>query len=739
MKVPLIGVCSPYTRNLETGDLQSIVWRDGKKEVHKAPYEPYVYVPDHETGEQYRLTGQQGSMLLRKEPYRAGEELPSSLILDGGRENIMDRLVIEHPDYYYKFPNNDELRTLCFDIETHSPDGSFPFGENYPVVAIGIVTSSGEREVFLWDGEDDKQVLVDFAKYIKWYDPDVIYGYNLVGYDVPQILFRAKYHGMTNYKKLLNRDGSDFGWQPAKDSDDLRMKAGGRVIVDVLRHTRLDYALSGLPRGLKPVSRHFGLEPIELDFSEKDLLDYSLSEIHDYVLSDVDCTKYLFDNYFPRIQFTAEFVGVPLETYVNAPSSYITKVLQGRSLYEQKIITREINRDRHPDIYKSDKGNYQAAYIDLFEPGYHKKNVCVDFASYYPSIAMALNLGPDTTRIVGYDDYSDKLETIEGKLYIPDSKINKRVIVEIDNDRKSCLYDMCKDFTEMRKPFKEMGTKEGDSKSNALKIMVNTFYGANTNPYINYGDMATGLVITGVARYILEHAIGLLRKKYGEKSVIYSHTDSVYTNCSVDVDWLTKRLRLILEATIPNVESEWIRLDEDVYKEGIWIQIGNYALRNQDGSITKHGSTFKASTRSRFYKETLDKLITARIDNTVNAKFIDDLYDFDSLPMETFLQRRTLNRKIEDYKSTTDMLLTLAKQGIEVGIQPEVRTTYDYYKTKDGYRIKEIVESKSELDVRYYWDIVSNLLDKFSLSSYIKKNPPLTLIDKKQQSIMEWI
>ena len=739
MKVPLIGVCSPYTRNLETGELQSIIWRDGKKEVYVAPYEPYVYVPDHETGEQYRLTGQRGSMLLRKEPYRAGEELPSSLILDGGRENVMDRLVIEHPDYFYKYPNNNELKTLCFDIETHSPDGSFPFGENYPVVAIGIVTSTGEREVFLWDGEDDKQVLVDFAKYIKWYDPDVIYGYNLVGYDVPQILFRAKYHGMTNYKKLLNRDGSDYGWQPAKDSDDLRMKAGGRVIVDVLRHTRLDYALSGLPRGLKPVSRHFGLEPIELDFAEKDLLDYSLSEIHEYVLSDVDCTKYLFDNYFQRIQFTAEFVGVPLETYVNAPSSYITKVLQGRSLYEQKIVTKEINRDRHPDIYKSDKGNYQAAYIDLFEPGYHKKKICVDFASYYPSIAMALNLGPDTTRIVGYDDYSEKLETIKGKLYIPDSKINKRVIVEIDNDRKSCLYDMCKDFTEMRKPFKEMGTKEGDSKSNALKIMVNTFYGANTNPYINYGDMATGLVITGVARYILEHAINLLRKKYGEKSVIYSHTDSVYTNCNVDVDWLTKRLRLILEATIPNVESEWIRLDEDVYKEGIWIQIGNYALRNQDGSITKHGSTFKASTRSRFYKETLDKLITARIDNTVNAKFIDDLYDFDSLPMETFLQRRTLNRKIEDYKSTTDMLQKLAKQGIEVGIQPEVRTTYDYYKTKDGYRIKEIVESKSELDVRYYWDIVSNLLDKFSLSSYIKKNPPLTLIDKKQQSIMEWI
>ena len=56
---------------------------------------------------------------------------------------------------------------------------------------------------------------------------------------------------------------------------------------------------------------------------------------------------------------------------------------------------------------------------------------------------MALNLGPDTTRIVGYDEYINKLEYIDGKLYIPDTQINKRVIVEIDYDRKSCLYSMC--------------------------------------------------------------------------------------------------------------------------------------------------------------------------------------------------------------------------------------------------------------------------------------------------------
>ena len=739
MKVPLIGICSPNTVNLETGNLQSIMWRNGKKESHVVPYKPYCYVPDAETGKQYNRTGKEGSILLRKEYYRAGEELPSSLMLDGGREQIMDRLLIEHPDYFYEFANDQPVKSLCFDIETHSPDGSFPFGENYPVVAIGIVTSTGEREVYLWDGEDDKQVLMDFAKFVKDYDPDIIYGYNLVGYDIPQILYRAAYHGIRNYKKLLNRDGSDYGWQPQKASDDLRMRAGGRVVLDLLRHTRLDYALSGLPRGLKPVSRYFGLEPIELDFSEKDLLDYSLSEIHDYVLSDVDCTKYLFDHYYPRLEFTAEFIGVPLDTYINAPSSYVTKILQGRALFKEQIVTTDINRDRHPEIYKSDKGNFQAAYIDLFEPGFHAKNIKVDFASFYPSIAMALNLGPDTTKIVGYDEYSDKLEYKNGNLYIPDNRIGKRVKVSIDNTKRSCLYDMCKQFTELRKPFKEMGTKEGDSKSNALKIMVNTFYGANTNPYLNYGDMSVGITITAVARFLLTTGIELIRKKYGDKAVVYCHTDGINTNCDIDVDWLTKRLRLILEATIPNTESNWISLDKDVFREGIWIQIGNYVLRNEDGSITKHGSTFKASTRSKFYKSILNRLIDARLDNRVTQSFIDELYNFDDLPMETFIQRRTLNRKFEDYKSETDMMIPLVKQGIEVGIQPEIRTTYEYYKTKDGYRIKELVKSKTDLDVSYYWNIVTKLLDKFGLAHFVKKKPPLTLLDRSQQSLMEWV
>ena len=738
MKVPLIGITSPNTINLETGEQQAILYVNGEKVVVKTPYEPYCYVPD-ENGKQYRSTGKEGLMSLRKQPYRAGEELPASVILDGGREQVMDRLVIEHPEFFYQYANTEPVRSLCFDIETHSPDGSFPFGEKYPVVAIGIVTSTGEREVFLWDGESDEKVLKDFAVFIQEYDPDIMYGYNLIGYDIPQILHRASFHGMRNYKKLLNRDGTNYGWASPKESKDLRMKVGGRIIFDVLRYTRRDYALSGMSRGLKAVSRHFGLEPIELDFTENDLLDYSLSEIHDYVLSDVDSTKFLFEHYYPQVEYIAELLGVPLETYINSPNAYVTKVLQGRSLFEQEIITPDINKDRHPEIYKAEHGNFQAAHIKLFNPGYHEKNYKLDFSSFYPSVAMALNLGPDTTRIIGYEEYKPELEFRDNLIYVPDDKVNKRLIVQVDTDRKSSLYQMSKKFNEMRAPYKALKTKEAKSKSNALKIMVNTFYGANTNPYINYGDMAVGITITAVARSLLVDGINLIRKKYGDDSVVYCHTDGINTNIDVDVDWLTKRLRLILENKIPYAESKWINMDKDVYKEGFWVQIGNYVLRNEDGTLTKHGSNFKASTRSRFYKNTLDKLIEGRLANKINQTFIDSLYDFEHVKLEDFLQRRTLNRPLDQYVSETDMLIGLTKQGESIGIAALEGTTYQYYKTKEGYTIKELVKDKSELNVTYYWDIISNQLRKFQLTEWIKRTPPLTLIDKKQKSLMEWI
>ena len=738
MKVPLIATISHRTIDLRSGKLKVKIYRNSQTEAIESPYKPYYYMQGE--GDTYKTIASDKTVKLSKHHYIPNKDiLPTQALYDGGREALLERLLIENPDFFNAYPNTDNLKTLVFDIETHSPDGGFPFGEKYPIVAIGIVTSTGEREVLLWDGEDDRKVLLDFAAYIKDYDPDIVCGYNLVGYDIPQILHRTRFHGLKGYKKILNRDNSSWGWDAPKNQKDLKTQAGGRIILDLLRWTRLDYSLSGIPRGLKSVARNFGLEPLELSFDEKTLLDYSMEEINDYVLSDVDATMYLFNHYFPQIQYIAETLSVPLATYVNAPVSFITKILQGRALYEQGVVTLNNNKERHPEIYRADRGNYQAAYIELYQPGFHKRNIKVDFSAFYPSISMALNLGPDTTQIVGYDEYSEKLEEKDGILYIPDNMVGKRVMIKIDPSSKSCLYKMCHEFTEMRKPYKLGTTKEDKSKSDALKIMVNTFYGANANPYISYGDMGIGITITSVARWLLLSAVSIIRGRHGKDAVVYVHTDGINCNVDVDVKWLVNRLRILMKHTFPDSEPKHISMDKDYFKEGVWLQIGNYVLRNEDGSLTKHGSTFKATSRSKFYLKVLDKIIEARINNTISQTVIDKLYDLLEYELQDFIMRKGMGRNKDAYKSQTDLILKLIEQGEAIGMEPPEGTTFFYAKTKEGYKLEQSIKDVDEIDIRYYWDTISTLLQKFQLNHWIKKRPPITLLDKKQQSLMEWI
>jgi hypothetical protein len=180
-------------------------------------------------------------------------------------------------------------------------------------------------------------------------------------------------------------------------------------------------------------------------------------------------------------------------------------------------------------------------------------------------------------------------------------------------------------------------------------------------------------------------------------------------------------------------------MDKDYYKEGVWLQVGNYVLRNEDGSLTKHGSTFKATSRSKFYLKVLDKLIDAVINDRVSQTFISKLYDLQEYELEDFIMRKSQGRKKEDYKSETDLILKLIDMGESIGMKPSEGTTYYYVKAKEGYKLESMVKDIEDIDITYYWDTVSTLLHKFQLSTYVKRKPPITLIDKKQKDLLEWL
>ena len=130
---------------------------------------------------------------------------------------------------------------------------------------------------------------------------------------------------------------------------------------------------------------------------------------------------------------------------------------------------------------------------------------------------------------------------------------------------------------------------------------------------------------------------------------------------------------------------------------------------------------------------------TKRLDNIINAEFVEDLYDFDNYVLEDFLQTRSMNRNIGDYVGENELVVQLAKQGEELGMRTGPGTTFYYYKAKDGYLLEENVESLNQIDIKYHWDIINNLLKKFSLESWIRKKPSITVVDRNQQSLLEFV
>ena len=747
MKVPLIAISGRNSFNRQTRQQNIIIWGRGRdKLIVTSPREHYYYMKGD--GELYSVLGKSRKVPYKKHLVENASELNPDLIgplakIDGVTNNELERVCIEHPDFFTDFAAS-EPSSLGFDLEVHSIDGNFPSGEKHPIVAIGVVTGAGDRMVFNWDGESDKKAILDFLNFVKEYDPDILYGYNVIGYDFPQLFARAKINGIQP-KPYLNREkNATFGWESDLSYHKrAKLQAWGRIVVDVYNFVGRDYALSGQSKSLKNVSRIYGLNPLELDFAAKDILEYAPEEIKEYVLSDCDCTKFLFNHYFPQHKFIAEFLRVPLELYLNGPDNFITKILQGRALKQQKILTLDKNIDRYPDIK-----SFQAAHIKLYRPGFHPRNIKIDFKSMYPSIAMALNLGPDTTRIVGYEDYDIKKFGCRSAhlqhensmiLVIPDNVLNKNVIIEVDQDHKSCLYQMSKEFKELREPFKHQDSHEAKSKSNALKIMVNTFYGSNTNPYMTYGDVSVGIAITGIARWLIMGAKSLIQNQYNENAVVYIHTDGVNTSLDVDIDWINYELQRAVEIIFPLAEPKWIEVEKEEFREGYWLQIGNYVLRNLDGTLTKHGSTFKSKNRSKFYHKVINEITEAALNKSVDKEFMDKIYNLDRYELSDFKQQRTMNQHLSDYKSENDLVVQLARDGAKIGMEVGPGTTFTYYKTIDGYHIEHFVKSKDNIDIKYHWNIITSLMKKFSLQQWIKKKVPLTVLDKKQQSLMEFV
>ena len=146
MKIPLMAISNYTTINKHTGQQQVILWSRDERLVVKSPRNHYYYKAGE--GEHYKVLGKSKLMKYNKHLVENVGELNNDKLgpfakIDGVNINEIERIAIEHPDFFPKFYGKPP-RSLCYDLEVTSADGSFPLGEKHPIVAIGstVITSN---------------------------------------------------------------------------------------------------------------------------------------------------------------------------------------------------------------------------------------------------------------------------------------------------------------------------------------------------------------------------------------------------------------------------------------------------------------------------------------------------------------------------------------------------------------------------------------------------------------------
>jgi len=97
-------------------------------------------------------------------------------------------LVVDATGFENIQPFHPQLRILSFDVETSLKEPRL-------FCICGVVKDGGETRGFSFEG-DERRMIQDFTAFIERTDPDVITGYNIDGFDIPQILQRAAALGL---------------------------------------------------------------------------------------------------------------------------------------------------------------------------------------------------------------------------------------------------------------------------------------------------------------------------------------------------------------------------------------------------------------------------------------------------------------------------------------------------------------------------------------------------------------
>ena len=573
---------------------------NGSAITNRIKFSPTLFLPDREAGENPKYKGLDGTPLRAMQFQKMSEakefidqykELPSFKIY--GNTNYIQQYITEKFPDEIKF-NPSMVNVVNFDIEVASDEG-FPKPEEalYPVISIAL-KSSQSSVYHVWGlGEYDaektelkmgtdmiqyrkckseEELLAKFLTYWNENPPDIITGWNIRFFDVPYLVNRIGRIGsmeavkrlspwnMVNERntKIMGREQQGFELVGIQQADyiELFKKFGYSY------GTQESYALNHVANTV--------LGEKKLSYEEHGNLHTLYKKDHqkfiDYNIKDVQLVQRI-DDKMGLIELcqTMAYKGG-----VNISDTF------GTTAIWDSIIYRELNRSNImiPPYEEKAKQAYPGGYVKEPMVGSHDWVVSFDLNSLYPNLIVQYNMSPETLMpglvdhgvehyMNGPDVSSQYSVAANGSQYRKDKQgVLPKIIVDYYAERK----DVKKRMLIAKQKYEAMATVELEKEINqlenrqmAIKILLNSLYGALGNRYFRYFDMrmAEGITLSGQlsilwAERIINNEMNKILKTGDKDYVIAIDTDSLYINFGPMVDALkpnnpTKALDKICE------------------------------------------------------------------------------------------------------------------------------------------------------------------------------------------------
>ena len=396
------------------------------------------------------------------------------------------------------------LKSLSLDIETTLTTNKI----------LSIALQMGEQELVLLNGQhveadwiecftDERSMLLRFVEVLRSWDPDILIGWAVIGFDLRVLLRRAKELGLRlnigrDQEGLFVEQGQTGRWFA---------RIGGRVVLDGIEALKaaswqferygLEYvAQELLGRGKKIDHPEDRGEEIQRLYREEPLAlaQYNLEDCR--LVSDIFAAAGLLDYLVERNRLT----GLALDKVGGSQQAFDNLYLP--KLHRAGYVAPEYASGR-------DDLEVPGGFVMESVPGLFSNVLVFDFKSLYPSIIRTFSIDPLGLALAHEVEPEQRVEGFFEAEFNPQVAILPGIITDLWRAR-------------------DRAKAEGNSAfSQAIKIQMNACYGVLGSRVCRFFDQRLSGAITLRGHELLQRTAEYIEQQRGHR-VIYGDTDSVF-------------------------------------------------------------------------------------------------------------------------------------------------------------------------------------------------------------------